>query len=619
VQVVEGQGPVADGPRPAAVILGTAGHIDHGKTALVRALTGVDTDRLPEEKRRGITIELGFAPLELDGIGTVGVIDVPGHEAFVRTMLAGATGVDLALVVVAADEGVMPQTREHLAILSLLGVRAGVIAITKTDLVDSEWLSLVVEEVRAALEGGPLERAEICAVSARTGEGVPALREALAAAVLSLERRAAGDDLFRMPVDRVFTLRGTGTVVTGTVWSGTLRRGSAWVHPPGRAVRVRDLQSHGRAVEAISRGMRAAVALSDTTVEDVRRGAVIVGNAGWLPSTTLRASMQLLDGARLSARTRVRLHIGSADIGARFVVLSNDQARVHLDEPVVCRGGDRFVVRGGSALTTLGGGVVLDPYARPRARALPVDRHEPRALLAGFADEAGNAGVRTATLAVRLGISPERVVDLVGETGLCETKERVYAVRLLKTTLVRLEAEVDRRHSSNPLASGLPLEEARAALGVTSDLFDVALSQLVNEHRLAVSGAHVHRRGWLPRLDQEQTVLAERMMHAFCSTPEPTTDVQVAELFGLASLPILRHLEREGAVVRLGEALVAAEPVVRTFVERLRGHMVPGRGYSPAELRDALGVSRKVLIPLLEYCDRVRVTERRGGERVLRG
>ncbi|NUQ20354.1 MAG: selenocysteine-specific translation elongation factor, partial [Gemmatimonadaceae bacterium] len=227
------------------MILGTAGHIDHGKTTLVRALTGVDTDRLPEEKKRGITIELGFAPLELPGVGTLGVVDVPGHEAFVRTMLAGATGVDLALLVIAADEGVMPQTREHLAILSLLAVRGGVVALTKCDLVEDEWLALVTDDVRTAVEGSPLADAPIVPVSATTGAGLDALRDAIAAAARQMPARDP-DDLFRMPIDRSFSVKGTGTVVTGTVWSGSLASdATVRILPSGRVARVRGVQSHG--------------------------------------------------------------------------------------------------------------------------------------------------------------------------------------------------------------------------------------------------------------------------------------------------------------------------------------------------------------------------------------
>ncbi|HUO52808.1 MAG TPA: selenocysteine-specific translation elongation factor, partial [Gemmatimonadaceae bacterium] len=262
------------------MILGTAGHVDHGKTALVKALTGVDTDRLAEEKRRGITIELGFAPLAIGG-RTLGVADVPGHEAFVRTMLAGATGVDLALLVVAADEGVMPQTREHLAILSLLGTRGGVVALTKCDLADADWRALVRDDLRALLAGTPLAGAAIVETSALTGAGLDALREAIAAAADALPARDAADH-FRLPVDRAFTVKGTGTVVTGTVWSGTLAAdGTVRVLPLERDARVRGIETHGAPASAALPGSRAAIALSGVDVGDVARGATLVTGAGW--------------------------------------------------------------------------------------------------------------------------------------------------------------------------------------------------------------------------------------------------------------------------------------------------------------------------------------------------
>lgn len=601
------------------MILGTAGHIDHGKTALIRSLTGVDTDRLPEEKRRGITIELGFAPLELEGIGTVGVVDVPGHEAFVRTMLAGATGVDIALLVIAADEGVMPQTREHLAILTLLGIRGGVVALSKTDLVDEDWLALVSDDVRQLLSGSALEGAEIVPVSVNAGSGLDRLRAAITA-VAAKRIDPARADLFRLPIDRVFSLRGTGTVVTGTVWSGVLEKGSAWVHPPGRAVRIRELHSHGRAVTSIGRGMRAAVALSDVAVDAVPKGAVLVGPDEWPPSDTLRATMQLLDleHAALGARTRVRLHLGSVDVGARIVSLAPGIVRVHLETAIVCRAGDRFIIRGGPQVTTLGGGTVLDPYARRRARAMQTVDHSPQEILQAFCREAGPAGVESAALAIRLGIPPASVAGVLASGHLVRTHERVYLSDAAVEAKGRLLSAVDQEHGRDSLSPGLPLEQARAAAGVPRDLFDLMLDGEVRSKSLAVSGAFVHREGWTPSLSGEQDRLSAQMMHAFCSADEPITVADVSASFGPASAAVLRHLEQQGRVVRLGDTLVAAEPVVRRMVEQLRAGMQSGRGYSPAELRDNLGISRKVLIPLLEYCDRTQVTERRGSERVLR-
>lgn len=302
------------------MILGTAGHIDHGKTALVRALTGVDTDRLPEEQRRGITIELGFAPLVLPGVGTIGVVDVPGHEAFVRTMLAGASGIDLALLVVAADEGVMPQTREHLAILGLLGIPTGVVALTKVDLVDADWLALVRDDVAAAVAGSPLEQAAQVPVSVVTGVGLDELRRAIAAAAASAPHRPV-DDLFRLPVDRAFTVRGTGTVVTGTVWSGQLRKDdTVRILPGGHRARVRGLQTHGRSVDVAEPGSRLAVNLGGVDVADVLRGSTLVTDGAWEPVDVVRADVAFLGGVTIPGpRSRVQLHLGTRDVAARVV------------------------------------------------------------------------------------------------------------------------------------------------------------------------------------------------------------------------------------------------------------------------------------------------------------
>ncbi len=602
------------------MILGTAGHIDHGKTALVRALTGVDTDRLPEEKRRGITIELGFAPLDLDGVGTLGVVDVPGHEAFVRTMLAGATGVDVALLVIAADEGVMPQTKEHLAILTLLGIRGGVVALSKTDLVDDDWLALVTDDVRGVLAGSALVEAEIVPVSARTGAGIDRLRAALAEiAARDIESTAA--DLFRMPVDRVFSLRGTGTVVTGTVWSGTLARGAAWIHPPGRAVRVRELHSHGRAVDSVGGGMRAAVALADVAVAEVPKGAVLVSPGEWPPSDTLRATLELLDPESpvLGARTRIRFHLGSADTGARVVSLAPGVVRVHLEAPLVCRSGDRFIIRGGAQMTTLGGGTVIDPYARRRARALGTADLSTAGILSALCAEAGATGVEIRPLPIRIGVAPVELDRVLKSTSLVVTAERVYAPGVAAELRERVLAAIDLEHARDSLSPGLPLERARASLGAPRDLFDSVLADLVLAEELEVAGSIIRRPGRDPRLSEEQASLAEGILHVFCSVDEPVATVaQITASFGTESIPVLRYLEQTGRVIRLGEALVAGEAVVRGMVEQLRAVMEVGRVYSPAELRDALGISRKTLIPLLEYCDRVQVTERRGSDRVLR-
>ena len=597
------------------MILGTAGHIDHGKTTLVRALTGVDTDRLPEEKRRGITIELGFAPLRIDGVGTIGVVDVPGHEGFVRTMLAGATGVDLALLVVAADEGVMPQTREHLAILRLLGVARGVVALTKCDLVDDEWRELVIEDVRALLADTPLADAPIVPTSSTTGEGIAELRVAIAAAAGEVPARAA-DDLFRMPVDRAFTIKGTGTVVTGTVWSGRLTRdATVRVLPADRAVRVRGLQTHGDQVQAAEPGHRTAIALAGVEVGDVPRGSFLVTDPSWRASTTLRADVVLLGDAprSLGARTAVRFHIGTADVGARIVTgdgaLAPGErklARVILDEPVVLRAGDRFVLRFASPAATIGGGVVVDPYALRRARPWSAEATvAPATRLAVALREAGEAGLEIATLPVRLGVPPRDVSSMLNGGGLLTIGGRVFAADVaasLEERLVRLVADA---HRARPLEIGVSLQEVRSRLGAPAELIDAVLASAAAHGGIESSGGVVRAAGWTPRLTEAQRrALAEIEETIRVAGNEPPGVAELVPRFGADVGDLLRLLERDGRVVAVEQDRYYAAASVDALVERLRANMVTGREYSPAELRDLLGFSRKFLIPFLEYCDR---------------
>ncbi len=607
------------------MILGTAGHIDHGKTALVRALTGVDTDRLPEEKRRGITIDLGFAPLVIDAVGTIGVIDVPGHEAFVRTMLAGATGIDLALLVIAADEGVMPQTREHLTILSLLGVRAGVVALTKTDLVERDWLELVAADVAALVQGSALDGAEMVPVSAQTGDGLPELRAAIAAAASSVAEKDS-TDLFRMPVDRAFTVHGTGTVVTGTVWSGTLRKGPARVFPGGIQVRVRDLQAHGTSVASVSAATRAAVALSGVTVDQVGRGAVLVTGDEWRESSMLLAEVAVLPSSvTVTPRTRLRLHIGAADVGAKVMFFDSTMttripARIRLDHPVVARAGDRFVLRAGSPLEVIGGGIVTDPLPSGR-RPRPVGRFEDglAVRLQSLCDQAGSRGVDLLQLPIRLGASPAELGGRMDDAGIFVTDRRVYSRALVEALVDKIPVLVEKAQVNSPTESGVLLDELRGWLESSGDLVDEALRILVERGTLAVEGTTVRISGWKPRLSREQTDLAERMLHAFCSSAEePPGLADVVARHGQEAVPVLRYLEREGRLVRISGDFYYCAEVVERMVGRLGKAMGEDREYSPADLKEAVGTSRKYLIPFLEFCDRTGVTERKGAGRVLR-
>ena len=615
------------------MIIGTAGHIDHGKTALVRALTGVDTDRLPEEKRRGITIDLGFAPLPLPEVGVAGVVDVPGHEAFVRTMLAGATGIDVALLIVAADEGVMPQTREHLAILRLLGIRAGIVALTKCDLVDAEWLDLVRLDVAETLADTPLAGAPIIATSVVTGAGLDELRAALAAVAGSIEPRRS-DDLFRLPIDRAFTVRGTGTVVTGTVWEGSVVRDDAVrLMPDDRVVRVRGLQTHGAAADRVTAGVRLAVALAGVDHDAVERGTLLVSGDGWHPTRVLRADVSLLADAAvaaLSPRAQVRLHLGTSEVGARIVTPGGPlaagetkAARVVLDAPLVARAGDRFVIRGGTPVATLGGGVIVDPTpTHRRARPWSAPHATPAERLALALAESGREGLDVADLAVRIGVRPDDVPSLLdaGQSGIVRIGSRIFDRRLRDESIESILALVDRHHAAHPLDAGVALQTVRAQLPGRPELTDDAIRSAVSDGRIQVEGGIVRKAGFEVRLTDTQLALKDRLVEALRSAgAEPPSVAELGTAYGQFVIPMIRILEREGAVVSVEADRFYESEALESLVRRLRGGMVPSREYSPSELRDVIGLSRKFLIPFLEYCDRRGVTERRSSGRVLHG
>ncbi len=612
------------------MILGTAGHIDHGKTALVRALTGVDTDRLPEEKRRGITIELGFAPLDLEGVGTVGVVDVPGHEGFVRTMLAGAAGMDLALLVVAADEGVMPQTREHLAILGALGIRGGVVALTKSDLVDDDMRALAAEDVAALLEGSALAGAPVVAVSARTGYGLDALRRALAAAAAAVPLRDAGD-LFRIPVDRVFSVKGTGTVATGTVWSGSVRRDDVLrAFPGGATVRVRGVETHGHVAESGSAGQRVAVALAGAERDALARGAVLVAaHAAWTERDRMRADVALFDDAdvELTARTRVRLHLGTADVGARVVARGGPvragavvPVRLVLDQPLVARGGDRFVLRTASPVATIGGGIITDP-APPFRRTPPFvsagATHEQR--LRWMIDESAGRGLAVAGVVMRLGITPEACASLIVRLsseivqvgGLLAERHR-----LARAEQVLLEA-VDAGHAARPLDRGVPLQPLRARLEVGGELADWVIRTAVERASIAITDGLVARAGWQPKLSAEDRVAIEAIERLLASAGrEAPTAAEIAAAAGPRVPALLRLLEREGRLVQVGEQRFLTPGAWREALRSLRLGTTEARSYSAGEIREIFGISRKYSIPLIEACDRLGISTRVGEGRV---
>ncbi len=633
------------------VIVGTAGHIDHGKSALVRALTGTDPDRLKEEKERGITIELGFARLSLPSGILAGIVDVPGHERFVRTMVAGAAGIDIVMLVVAADEGVMPQTREHLDICRLLSIRAGLVALTKRDKVDADWAALQEEEVRAFVRGSFLEKAPIVPVSATTGEGLPRL-------VAELDRIASsvpGKDpslFFRLPVDRSFTMKGFGTVVTGTIVGGAVRTGDeVQVLPGGQTAKVRGLQVHGGAADRSTAGTRTAVNLQGLERENVPRGAVLCHPGAFVPTNRLDVFLEYLALAPrpLRMRARVTFHAGTFSClgkvslyGAHEIAPGGSGcARIDLEEETVLSGGDRFILRGFAPLEnfgyTIGGGTVLNPY--PPLRGKGGTRKVPAAC-SGFrsavpserilaaAREAGAAGLGRTEAAVIAGIGPEAAESEIGRLLAARAlREAAGGRRFLHAEVVEQAAADAVRalsllHDRFPDREGFPREEIAGAIpgGAVADLVALALEGRPETGKAAELHYLPDRR---PRSVEFSSPLATAIRGA----------VGRAGLSGLSKTELSDALpagdRREfgktlEALVKAGVVLRAKElhfdpAAVETLRERLVAFLEEKKEITVPEFKDlAGGISRKYTIPLLEHFDLSKVTLRIGDKRTLR-
>ncbi|HLQ66842.1 MAG TPA: selenocysteine-specific translation elongation factor [Candidatus Limnocylindrales bacterium] len=626
------------------IILGTAGHIDHGKTALVRRLTGIDTDRLKEEKERGISIDLGFAHLTLPSGARVGIVDVPGHERFVKNMLAGATGIDVVLLVVAADEGVMPQTREHLAIVDLLAIGRGVVALTKADLAPPERVERSRTEVRDLLAGTLLEDSPILPVSAVTGQGVPELLAALdraAAAAARSGAREAGRPA-RLPIDRVFSIEGIGTVVTGTLWGGTIRAGDALeILPSKRAVRVRRVEVHDAEVPAAVAGQRSAVALHGVERDDLARGDWLVAAGRFRAADLLDVRLTHLAGAdrALATRARVRVHLGASEVLARAVLLEGDAlapgasglAQLRLEEPLVAVPGDRLVLRSYSPAATVAGAVVIDPAPPRRARLLDADRDRLRVLESGTLPEKaawlagveGFAGIRDEEIALRIGAEPEEVAAAVSDApGVTRLRDgRLLARAVWEAALKRVEGEVRRYAEAHRLRAGLPKGELKSLLAREMDgpVFDEALGSLVAEGAVTVQGDRILPPGAAPALTEEQRRTVERMELRLASQGFQPPDLPAI----LADMPrearpqeLVRYLIESDRVVRVTSELLYTRSQWEEIENRIRAHFRKSTTLALADFKSILQVSRKYAVPLLEHLDRIGLTRREGDERL---
>lgn len=636
-----------------AVIVGTAGHIDHGKSALVRALTGTDPDRLEEEKRRGITIDIGFANLDLTSPTgepiRIGFVDVPGHERFVRNMLAGVGGIDLVLLVIAADEGIKPQTREHFDICRMLAIQRGITVLTKSDLVsadilDAMHLQVLRLEVADFVKGSflDLESSPIVEVSAKTGAGLDRLRSELARLAAEIPAKDSSA-VFRLPIDRVFSMKGFGTVVTGTLISGTVRKEQELeVHPTGKRLRVRGVQVHGAAAEQAIAGQRTALNLAGVETAELARGMMLTAPGMFRPAKRVSVTLDLLRPAKpLRDRARVHLHTFTAETIAEVSLLEAKQlqpggtglARLKLDDPLLLLPGDRFIIRQFSPVITIGGGRVLDAAEEPRRMKA--------SMRLTFLQTIANADIES-SLKLRVARRSEAGLSIshaVGETGLPPAKVEHLAADLVKAgRLIRFQdvllspvvvvllrdratTIVDQFHKANPLVAGIGREQLRETLALPEEVFRGVLESLVHDKKLQVSGEVVQAFGKGVVLRDEEAEAKAQIEQAFAKSGLKVPLLKDV----LAALPvdkvraqkIVTLLLRDRVLVKLGDELVFHRDALAGLKQQIAAQKSKTPKLNVGSFKDLFGITRKHAIPLLEYLDRERVTRRVGDERVI--
>ncbi len=632
------------------VVLGTAGHIDHGKTTLVKAITGTDTDRLKEEKIRGITIELGFASLTLPSGETIGVVDVPGHEKFVKHMVAGATGIDLVALVVAADEGVMPQTREHLEICELLRVKKGVVALTKIDLVeDNDWLELVKEDIKEFLQGTFLEEAPIIPVSAVTGEGLQELLSELQKLVDSVEPRPSVGN-FRMYIDRVFTIKGFGTVVTGTSLSGHLREGDpVLVYPQKIESKVRGLQVHGNEVHEVFSGQRTAINLQGLEKSAIERGNVVATPGSLIPTFMLDAYLTHLASAPrpLKNRAKARLHVGTTEIIATIVILGKEElapgesgyVQFRLEKPTVALAGDRFILRSYSPIRTIGGGHILNPLPQKHKGKLDkvlsglkvLNDGSPRDVFFWHLEEAGLKGIAKKELMIRTNLVPRSFEKLWQDclskgVGILYDKEgqRVILKDSLEKVKRLIVSSLQQFHEQYPLRPGIGKEELSSRMPgrLGSKLFNQVLMELSKEGTIVLEKEWVRLSGHRLDLKEDEERIKKSIEKEYLKsglTPPFFKDI-AAKIPGDLKMKqdILNWMVDQQILIKVKEDLFFHKKAIQNLKRKLTEYLKEKGEIGPAEFKKLTQASRKFSIPLLEYFDASRLTIRVGDKRVLR-
>jgi len=628
------------------IIVGTAGHIDHGKTALVKALTGIDADRLKEEKERGITIDIGFANLILDADTTIGFIDVPGHERFIKNMLAGVGGIDMVMLVIAADESVMPQTREHLDICSLLHIKQGLTVLTKIDNVERDITDLVEVEVRDFLKGSFLERSPILRLSSLTGEGIPRLIETLREFSKKIEPKDA-TRIFRLPIDRCFTMKGFGTVVTGTLIAGQVHKEEeVEIFPSERTTRVRGIQVHGRASNVARAGQRTALNLQGVEVSDIERGMVLTIPGLFKPTSMFDCHLELLQSAPnpIESRKRIRFHVGTAELMGYVSLLGQERldpgksafAQIRLEQPSFALPGDRFIIRQYSPMITIGGGEILDAMPEKHRRTDRAVVEKLRVFKEGTIDD------RLMAIVEEAGLQTTELPRVVARLGLISALARERCAGLAKTGRIRILGEnpfvvvsdrafkhaadstreaIRQFHQTNPLVQGIAREELKARIFADASnlLFQAVLDKLAAEKKIAVSQDILHEFGRTVTLkaDEERMrqQLAERFRSLGLHVPAPDELIDNLKLDRNTARKIIQLMVKENVLIKISEDMLVERAAMERLVSDIKTLKSKKPKFGVSEFKDLAGVSRKYAIPLLEYLDRQRVTRRVGDER----
>jgi selenocysteine-specific elongation factor len=630
------------------VVMGTAGHVDHGKTTLIEALTGINCDRLSEEKEREITIDIGFAHMPPGGGRAIGIVDVPGHERFIKNMLAGVAGIDFVLLVIAADDGVMPQTKEHLDICNLLRIQKGVVAITKIDLVEPEWVEMIVRDVREAVRGTFLDGAAFIPVSSQTGQGLVELADEIRKVADSVRPRNEWGPV-RLHIDRSFTIKGAGTVVTGTLISGTLRPDMDFVLLPGdREVRVRQIQVHGVKKSEAAAGQRCAVNLAGMDAGEIQRGDVLA-ESGYLDTTNvIDVKIKTISGLKkpIRNRSRIRFHIGTQEIIGRIGLHCGEElnsngegyARLRFESPAVCAYGDLFIIRTFSPMSTAGGGIVLDarPNLRRRTREQIVDemaRREkgaPEELVAQAAADFGFTAASVKEISARINQDPADVARIVaslvekGAVLLLQDKGRVITRSALENIKLLIIKRMNEYFAAQPKRTWVSIQELKTKYfgKIENKVFEFAITRMSEEGRFAVS---VSRRGYRP-FEGSDDVLSEekRIRHAIeeifdeggINPPGPQDIIEKVRSGLLDVQEVFQVLVDSGAIVKLGQNAYLKMETIAAAREKILLHLKCNGEITVGEAKVLFGASRKIIIPLMEYFDSTGVTLRDGDKRL---